>query len=83
MNAGFPVALWLLSDTARVLILVQDDSPRPPARTVPEADAEAGRGPGRLGSTVDTVTSALKTSPRQLAASSGHFGTRNLTGGFT
>jgi hypothetical protein len=44
MNAGSSVRLWLLSDTARVLILVQDDNPRPPARTVPEADAEAGRG---------------------------------------
>ena len=44
MNAGSPVRLWLLSDAARVLILVQDDNPRPPACTVPEADAEAGRG---------------------------------------
>ena len=44
MNAGPPVRLWLPSDTARVLILVQNDNPRPPARTVPEADAAAGRG---------------------------------------
>ena len=44
MNTGSPVRLWRLSDTARILILVQDDSPRPPARAVPEADAEAGRG---------------------------------------
>ncbi len=36
--------LWLLSDTARVLILVQDDSPLRPARTEPDADAESGRG---------------------------------------
>ncbi len=39
-----PVRLWLLSDTARVLILVQDDSPHPPVRTQPGADAERGRG---------------------------------------
>jgi hypothetical protein len=39
-----PVRLWLLSDTARVLILVQDDSPHPPVRTQPEADAACGRG---------------------------------------
>jgi len=44
-SAGSPaVRLWLLSDIARVLILVQDDSPQRPARTEPAADAESGRG---------------------------------------
>lgn len=39
-----PVRLWLLSDTAQVLILVQDDSPHPPAPADLGADAERGRG---------------------------------------
>lgn len=36
--------LWLLSDTVRVLILVQDAGPHPPARVNPGPDAEHGRG---------------------------------------
>jgi len=44
-SAGSPaVRLWLLSDTACVLILVHDDSPHRPARTQPDAGAESGRG---------------------------------------
>lgn len=39
-----PVRLWLLSDSARILILVQDDSPHPPVRTELETSAEGGRG---------------------------------------
>lgn len=39
-----PVRMWLLSDTARLLILVQDDSPHPPLRATPGAEAERGRG---------------------------------------
>lgn len=38
------IRLWLLSDAARVLILVQDDSPHQPVRPEPAADAESGRG---------------------------------------
>jgi hypothetical protein len=44
MSAGQPVRLGLLSDTRRVLILVQDCSPQRPVRANPEADAEGGRG---------------------------------------
>ena len=43
-NPDSPVRLWLLSDTARILILVQDDSPRPPLRTEPDTGTEGGRG---------------------------------------
>ena len=39
-----PVRLWLLSDSTRVLILVQDDSPHPPVRTAPGTGTEGGRG---------------------------------------
>ena len=39
-----PVRLWLRSDSARVLVLVADASPRPPTRADPGADAESGRG---------------------------------------
>jgi anti-sigma regulatory factor (Ser/Thr protein kinase) len=43
-SIGSPVRLWLLADHARLLILVQDDSPHSPARTTPSTDAERGRG---------------------------------------
>jgi anti-sigma regulatory factor (Ser/Thr protein kinase) len=43
-GTGSPVRLWLLAGSTRVLILVQDDSSRPPVRTEPEADDERGRG---------------------------------------
>ncbi|HXZ72371.1 MAG TPA: ATP-binding protein [Streptosporangiaceae bacterium] len=39
-----PVRLWLLSDSARILILVQDDSPHPPVRAELETSTERGRG---------------------------------------
>jgi hypothetical protein len=39
-----PVRLWLLSDQARVLVLVWDGDPRQPARADPTMDDEAGRG---------------------------------------
>lgn len=39
-----PVRLWLLADRARVLILVWDASPRPPAPVNTSQDAESGRG---------------------------------------
>jgi Histidine kinase-like ATPase domain len=39
-----PVRLWLLSDSTRVLILVQDDDPHPPVRTEPGTHIEGGRG---------------------------------------
>ena len=38
------VAMWLLADATRVLILVRDASPRPPVRMDVGADAERGRG---------------------------------------
>jgi hypothetical protein len=41
---GSPVRPWLLADHARLLILVQDDSPHPPTRTTPSTDAGRGRG---------------------------------------
>ena len=40
----FPVRLWLLSDRARVLILVWDASPQPPVRVDFGEDVESGRG---------------------------------------
>lgn len=40
----FPVRFWLLSDRKRVLIVVWDASPIPPARLDPADDAEDGRG---------------------------------------
>jgi len=43
-NPDSPVRLWLLSDTARILILVQDDNPHPPVRTEPGTQTEGGRG---------------------------------------
>jgi anti-sigma regulatory factor (Ser/Thr protein kinase) len=39
-----PVRVWLLSDTARVLLAVWDASPHLPAPAHPGADAESGRG---------------------------------------
>jgi hypothetical protein len=39
-----PVRLWLLSDARRVLALVWDAHPRPPALTEAGADEERGRG---------------------------------------
>jgi anti-sigma regulatory factor (Ser/Thr protein kinase) len=39
-----PVRLSLLSDTARVVIMVWDASPHLPVRAEPNADAETGRG---------------------------------------
>ena len=38
------VAVWLGSDTHRVLLAVADASPRPPTRLNLEPDAEGGRG---------------------------------------
>ena len=38
------VKLWLLSDKAQVVTLVQDSNPRPPVRTDAEPQDEAGRG---------------------------------------
>jgi anti-sigma regulatory factor (Ser/Thr protein kinase) len=39
-----PVRLWLLSDTAQILILVWDASPHPPVRADISDDTENGRG---------------------------------------
>jgi len=39
-----PVRLWLMSDRARVLILVWDANPRPPVRLDTDNEAESGRG---------------------------------------
>jgi anti-sigma regulatory factor (Ser/Thr protein kinase) len=39
-----PVRLWLLSDTRRVLVMVWDAGPRPPALIGPDGYAESGRG---------------------------------------
>lgn len=39
-----PVRLWLLSDKACVLVMVQDASSRAPARVDADDDAESGRG---------------------------------------
>jgi len=38
------VRLWMLSDTARILVMVWDYAPQPPARANADADAESGRG---------------------------------------
>jgi anti-sigma regulatory factor (Ser/Thr protein kinase) len=40
----FPVRFWMLSDRKRVLIVVWDASPCPPARLNPADDVEGGRG---------------------------------------
>ena len=39
-----PVRLWLLSDAARLLVLVWDTNPLPPLRSGTSEDAENGRG---------------------------------------
>jgi len=39
-----PIRLWLLSDIARVVIMVWDASPHLPAPTQASAEAESGRG---------------------------------------
>jgi anti-sigma regulatory factor (Ser/Thr protein kinase) len=39
-----PVRLWLVSDLARILILVWDASPQPPVRVSASGEAENGRG---------------------------------------
>ena len=39
-----PVRLWLLSDTRKVVVLVWDANPRPPALIEAGDDAESGRG---------------------------------------
>jgi anti-sigma regulatory factor (Ser/Thr protein kinase) len=39
-----PVKLWLLSDKAQVMVLVQDGNPCPPMRADAEPQDEAGRG---------------------------------------
>jgi anti-sigma regulatory factor (Ser/Thr protein kinase) len=44
LDQVLPVRVWLLSDKARVLIVVWDASPRPPARVETDDDAESGRG---------------------------------------
>ena len=41
---GSAVRVWLLSDTVRIMILVQDESPHPPVRSELEVNAEGGRG---------------------------------------
>ena len=44
MPGVFPVRLWLASDRERILILVWDVSPQPPARMETSRDADHGRG---------------------------------------
>jgi len=44
LQRAFPVRLWLLSDSERVLILVWDAHPRLPVRMDISEDAENGRG---------------------------------------
>ncbi len=44
MEFPTPVRMWLLSDEQRVLILIWDASPQPPARIESCDDAENGRG---------------------------------------
>jgi anti-sigma regulatory factor (Ser/Thr protein kinase) len=44
LDQVLPVRVWLLSDKARVLVVVWDASPRPPARVEADDDAESGRG---------------------------------------
>jgi hypothetical protein len=43
-TSGSAVRLWLPSNTTRLLILVQDDSPHRPVCADPRVDAEHGRG---------------------------------------
>jgi len=44
MAQASPVRLWLVSDSAQVLILVWDASPQPPVRWDASDEAENGRG---------------------------------------
>ncbi len=39
-----PVRLWLLSDKARVLVLVWDANPQPPIQADVDLESESGRG---------------------------------------
>lgn len=49
----FPVRLWLASDLTRVLIVVWDASPQPPARVDASSEAEHGRGLMLVGAVSD------------------------------
>jgi anti-sigma regulatory factor (Ser/Thr protein kinase) len=42
--ADVPIHLWMLSDGARVVVLVGDSSPGPPLRIAEDTDAPGGRG---------------------------------------
>lgn len=44
MEHLLPVRFWLLSDNARVMIVVWDANPQPPIRVDPTDEAESGRG---------------------------------------
>jgi anti-sigma regulatory factor (Ser/Thr protein kinase) len=44
MTQATPVRLWLLSDSAQVMILVWDATPQPPGRMDTSDEAENGRG---------------------------------------
>ena len=44
LGQAVPVQLWLLADTARILIIVWDASPQPPIRADVSTEAESGRG---------------------------------------
>lgn len=44
LTQAFPVRLWMESDLARILIVVWDASPQPPARIDASGEAEHGRG---------------------------------------
>jgi anti-sigma regulatory factor (Ser/Thr protein kinase) len=44
LDQALPVRVWLLSDKARVLVVVWDASPRLPTRVEADEDAESGRG---------------------------------------
>jgi anti-sigma regulatory factor (Ser/Thr protein kinase) len=90
----FPVRLRLLSDLARVLILVSDANPRPPVRADAGENDESGRGlvlvetfstqwgwdaePDAAGKVVWCLVTALPASPGRPAAISVHPGCRAL-----
>src|SRR5260370_357165 len=44
MEHLLPVRFWLLSDNARIMIVVWDANPQPPMRVDPSDEAESGRG---------------------------------------
>ncbi len=44
MAEVLPVRLWLLSDKARVMVMVWDPAPQPPVRMDVDEEAESGRG---------------------------------------